>query len=149
MSGLMRKKRRRPELNLVPLIDVLVMLIFFAFVTMQFKQATTMNLTLPKVETAGKSELKDVLTISIAKDGAVDLNGKPASMETLEEIVKEVGRITKDITVVIRSDENTPLRFVTPGDGHLPQAGPEQDPAADALRRRLKRLLEAIKRFGS
>ena len=113
MSGLYQKRRKRPEMNLVPLIDVLVMLVFFAFVTMQFKQATTMNLTLPKVETAGKSELKDSLTISIAKEGTVDFNGAPASMETLEELVKKVGSVTKDITVVIRSDENTPLRFVT------------------------------------
>ena len=35
MSSLMKRRRRRPELNLVALIDVLVMLIFFAFVTMQ------------------------------------------------------------------------------------------------------------------
>ena len=111
--GLYRKHRKKPELNLVPLIDVLVMLIFFAFVTMQFKQATTMNLTLPKVETAGKSELKDSLTISIAKDGMVDVNGKPATMDNLQTIVASVSRVTKDITVVIRSDENTPLRFVT------------------------------------
>ena len=112
-SGLLRRKRRRPELNLVPLIDVLVMLIFFAFVTMQFKQASTMNLTLPKVETAGKSEIKDMLVISIAKEGTVDVNGKPASMETLDQLVKEIGGISKDVTVVIRSDENTPLRFIT------------------------------------
>ena len=112
-SGLYVKRRKRPELNLVPLIDVLVMLIFFAFVTMQFKQATTMNLTLPKVETAGKSELKDSLTISLSKEGTVDVNGKAASMDTLDAIVREIGRISKDVTVVIRSDENTPLRFVT------------------------------------
>lgn len=113
MAGLYIKKRKRPEMNLVPLIDVLVMLIFFAFVTMQFRTITTMNLTLPKVETAGKSELKESLTISITKDGAVDFNGKPATMETLAELVRQVGSVTKDITVVIRSDENTPLRFVT------------------------------------
>ena len=113
MSGLYVKKRKRPEMNLVPLIDVLVMLIFFAFVTMQFRTITTMNLTLPKVETAGKSELKESLTISIAKEGAVEFNGKPATMETLEQLVRQVGTVTKDITVVIRSDENTPLRFVT------------------------------------
>ena len=113
MSGIYRKKRKRPEMYLVPLIDVLVMLIFFAFVTMQFRAVTTMNLTLPKVETAGKSELKESLTISIAKEGTVDLNGKPATMETLEALVHEVGKISKDVTVVIRSDENTPLRFVT------------------------------------
>ena len=112
-SGLYVKHRKRPELNLVPLIDVLVMLIFFAFVTMQFKSATTMNLTLPKVETAGKSELKESLTISLSKEGAVDVNGRPATMDNLQELVQQIGRISKDITVVIRSDENTPLRFVT------------------------------------
>jgi biopolymer transport protein ExbD len=113
MSGLLLKRRRRPELNLLPLIDVLVMLVFFAFVTMQFRSVTTMNLTLPKVETAGKSELKESLTISITKEGTVDVNGHTASMETLDQLVKEVGQISKDVTVVIRSDENTPLRFVT------------------------------------
>lgn len=113
MSGLYRKRRKRPEMNLVPLIDVLVMLIFFAFVTMQFRTIATMNLTLPKVETAGKSELKESLTISLSKEGTVDVNGKPATMETLQEVVREIGRVSKEITVVIRSDENTPLRFVT------------------------------------
>jgi biopolymer transport protein ExbD len=113
MSGLYQKKRKRPEMNLVPLIDVLVMLIFFAFVTMQFRSITTMNLTLPKVETAGKSELKEALTISLAKEGTVDVNGKAATMETLQEVVRQIGAVSKDITVVIRSDENTPLRFVT------------------------------------
>jgi len=113
MSGLYQKKRKRPELNLVALIDVLVMLVFFSFVTMQFRTMATMNLTLPKVETAGKSELKESITISITKDGGVDVNGHAANMETLDQLVKELGRVSKDITVVIRSDENTPLRFVT------------------------------------
>ena len=49
MSSSLTRPRRRPELNLVPLIDVLVMLIFFAFVTMQFRAATTLNITLPKI----------------------------------------------------------------------------------------------------
>ena len=113
MSGIYQKRRKRPELNLVPLIDVLVMLIFFAFVTMQFKQATTMNLTLPKVETAGKSELKESLTISISKEGTVEVNGRPTTLAGLQDLVKQVGAISKDITVLIRSDENTPLRYVT------------------------------------
>lgn len=113
MSGLLIKRRRRPELNLLPLIDVLVMLVFFAFVTMQFRSMTTMNLTLPKVETAGKSEIKESLTISITKDGGVEVNGRQASFELLAQLVEEIGRVSKDITVVIRSDENTPLRYVT------------------------------------
>ncbi len=111
MSGLYQKKRKRPELNLVPLIDVLVMLIFFAFVTMQFRSITTMNLTLPKAETAGKSELKDSFTISISKEGKMEVNGKPATMQNLEQLAGEVGRVSKDITVLVRSDETAELRY--------------------------------------
>ena len=111
MSGLLRRKRRRPELNLVPLIDVLVMLIFFAFVTMQFRSITTMNLTLPKAETAGKSELKESFTISVSKEGKIEVNGKPATMETLEQLAKEIGRVSKDITVLVRSYETAELRY--------------------------------------
>lgn len=111
MSGLVSRKRRRPELNLVPLIDVLVMLIFFAFVTMQFRSITTMNLTLPKAETAGKSELKESFTISVSKEGKIEVNGKPATMENLEQLAAEVGRISKDITVLVRSDETAELRY--------------------------------------
>jgi biopolymer transport protein ExbD len=111
MSGLYVKKRKRPELNLVPLIDVLVMLIFFAFVTMQFRSVTTMNLTLPKAETAGKSELKESFTISVSKEGKMEVNGRPATMANLEQLADEIGRVSKDITVLVRSDETAELRY--------------------------------------
>lgn len=117
MSSLYQRRRKRPEMNLVPLIDVLVMLIFFAFVTMQFRSVATMNLTLPKVETAGKSELKDSITISITKEGGFTFQSgarsRQVTIEELEQVVHELGGISKDVTVLIRSDENTPLRHIT------------------------------------
>lgn len=111
MSGLYQKRRRRPEMNLVPLIDVLVMLIFFAFVTMQFRSITTMNLTLPKAETAGKSELKDSFTITVSKDGSIEVNGKPAKLQDLDRLATEIARLSKDVTVLVRSDESAELKY--------------------------------------
>lgn len=111
MSGLYQKKRKRPELNLVALIDVLVMLVFFSFVTMQFRTMSTMNLTLPKAETAGKSELKESFTISVSKEGKMEVNGKPATLENLDQLAAEIGRVSKDITVLVRSDETAELRY--------------------------------------
>ncbi|HKB92065.1 MAG TPA: biopolymer transporter ExbD [Opitutaceae bacterium] len=113
MSGLYQKRRARPEMNLVPLIDVLVMLIFFAFVTMQFRAATTLNVTLPKIETAGKSEFKGTITISIGKDGTLDFNGTPIKEDSLNAMVQAVRAKDKDVTVLIKADENVPLRLVT------------------------------------
>ncbi len=110
MSSLYQKRRKRPELNLVPLIDVLVMLIFFAFVTMQFKSATTLNITLPKVETAGKNEFKGTVTIGIDKDGSVSFNGKTVTDEQLLTLLEEVKKVDRDIPVLIKADETTQLK---------------------------------------
>jgi len=110
MSTLYRKRRKRPEMNLVPLIDVLVMLIFFAFVTMQFKSAATLNITLPKVETAGKNEFKGTVTIGIDKDGVISFNNKVVSDEQLLALLREVRNVDKDIPVLIKADETTQLK---------------------------------------
>ena len=110
MSGFYQKRRKRPELNLVPLIDVLVMLIFFAFVTMQFKSAATLNITLPKVETAGKNEFRGNVTISIDKDGKMTFNGKPVADDQIEGLLAEVHNVDKDIPVLIKADETTQLK---------------------------------------
>ncbi|MEY4940611.1 MAG: hypothetical protein RIQ93_2346 [Verrucomicrobiota bacterium] len=110
MSSLYQKRRRRPEMNLVALIDVLVMLIFFAFVTMQFKSAATLNITLPKVETAGKNEFKGTVTIGIDKDGSVSFNGKAVTDEQLLQLLEQVKNVDRDIPVLIKADETTQLK---------------------------------------
>jgi biopolymer transport protein ExbD len=113
MSLRSSRRRARPEMNLVALIDVLVMLIFFAFVTMQFKSASTLNITLPKVETAGKNEFRGNVTISIGKDGALTLYGKPVSDAELPGVLQQIKNVDKDIPVLIRSDEKATLDRLT------------------------------------
>jgi biopolymer transport protein ExbD len=113
MSSLLNRPRRRPELNLVPLIDVLVMLIFFAFVTMQFKSATTLNITLPKIETAGKNEFKGNITLAIDKDGTVSLNGKIVSDDELRGLLSQIHNVDEDIPVLIKADEVSQVKKLT------------------------------------
>jgi biopolymer transport protein ExbD len=111
--ALLTKRRRRPELNLVPLIDVLTMLIFFAFVTMQFKTVATLNITLPKVETAGKNEFKGTVTIAVDREGKMTFNGKPASELQLTSLLEAVRNIDRNIPVLIQADQDTPIKNVT------------------------------------
>jgi biopolymer transport protein ExbD len=116
MSGLYQKRRKRAELNLVPLIDVLVMLIFFSFVTMQFKSAVTMNITLPKFTSAGKNE--------IDKDGVISFNDKIIAPDQLLPLLKQVHDVDRDIPVLIHADKATQLQKVADvmnacGDAHL------------------------------
>src|SRR5688572_28716856 len=110
MNSIYQKRRKRPELNLVPLIDVLVMLVFFAFVTMQFKSATTLNITLPKVETAGKNEFKGTVTIGIDADGVLSFNGQVVTDAQLLTLLEQVKNVNRDIPVLIKADETTQLK---------------------------------------
>ena len=110
MSGLYQKRRKRPEMNLLPLIDVLVMMSFFAFVTMQFRAAATLNITLPKVETAGKNEFRGIVTVAINADGVLSVNGTVVNEAQLEDFLREVRNVDRDISVLIRADETTPLK---------------------------------------
>ena len=117
---------RRPELPLVPLIDVLVMLVFFTFATMQFREENggTLNLTLPKVETAGKNVFQSQVVIAVDKDdhvrvtitgnnGELVLDKREAAVDEIENVAAELAKVDKNITVLIRSDENVPLKSVT------------------------------------
>ena len=110
MSLTNRRARKRPELPLVPLIDVLVMLVLFAYVTMQARVGSTLNITLPKVDTAGKNDFKGTVTVAIDKDGTVSINGKNVTDEQLISLLKEVRNVDKDIPVLIKADETTQLK---------------------------------------
>lgn len=77
---------------------------------MQFKSAATLNITLPKVETAGKNEFKGTVTIGIDKDGSVSFNGKTVTDEQLLALLEQVKNVDRDIPVLIKADETTQLK---------------------------------------
>ncbi|MDR0902339.1 MAG: biopolymer transporter ExbD [Opitutaceae bacterium] len=113
-NGLRTQRRRRPELPLVPLIDVLVMLVLFAFVSMRFASTQTLNITLPKVDTAGKNQFgKTSVLIQITKGGEILFNTKPVTEHELPALLKQVKEVSRDVPVLISADENTPLKTVT------------------------------------
>lgn len=113
MSVLATRKRRKADINIVPLIDVLVVLIFFFLVSMQFRNLTVLNLTLPRVETAGQEEAPDRLEISIDAEGQFYFNGDPVELDVLTEQIRLYGQASPRMPVLIVADENSFLRHVT------------------------------------
>jgi biopolymer transport protein ExbD len=113
MSVIPKRRRRKAEINIVPLVDVLVVLIFFFLVSMQFRNLTLLNLTLPKIESAGKEEPTDSLQIGVDVDGQYYLNGQLISEEDLVEDVRTVAELSPETPVIIMADENSLLRKVT------------------------------------
>jgi biopolymer transport protein ExbD len=115
MNGLQPRRRRRPELNLVPLIDVLVILVFFSFVTMQFRSPGTLNITLPRVETAGTNAFEGTVILGIGKEGEITFATDKTSPRVIERealpgLLAQVREVSRDTPVLISADETTELR---------------------------------------
>lgn len=111
-SSLLTRKRPKPSINVIPLMDVLTILIFFFLVSMQFKEMTTLNLTLPTIESAGKNEFSDKIQISIDEEGAVYLETERVELAELKAVIASVSELSNDIPVVIRAHHLTPLQTV-------------------------------------
>ena len=112
-SDLIYRRRRRPTINIVPLVDVLTVLLFFFLVTMQFKQVSTLNITVPKIETAGKNEIEEQIVIAVSPKGEFYLNDRAVEKDVLATAMKLAGELTSDMPVLLIADEEVPLKFVT------------------------------------
>jgi len=110
---LIRRRRRPPAINIVPLVDVLTVLLFFFLVTMQFKQVSTLNITVPKIETAGENEIQEQIVIALSPEGEFYLNNRLVEKPQLEAAMKLAGELTPDMPVLLIADEEVPLKYVT------------------------------------
>ena len=80
---------------------------------MQFRNLTTLNLVLPKIETAGKNKNVEQLEIAIDAAGQFFLSGVPISKDELEFSLNLQGELNKEIPVLVMADEETYLKRVT------------------------------------
>lgn len=110
---LLLKKRRKTEINIVPLVDVLTVLIFFFLMTTQFRQDDVLNISVPEMRTAGQSRVQDNLIIAVTSDGRLFLNEQRISWEEMQDALRVAGSINPNQTILLVADEEAPLRHVT------------------------------------
>lgn len=106
-------RRRRSEINIVPLVDVLIVIIFFFLMTMQLREPRVMNITPPKVETSGENEARDPILIAINGAGEFFYNNEPVQQEELASLLALASGVSAEQSVLVIADEETPLKHVT------------------------------------
>ncbi len=108
-----KKRKRRLEVNIIPLVDVLTVLLFFFLVTMQFRNMNTLNITVPKIETAGQNEFTEPIIIAVDETDQIFLNNEPVTEEELATAMAIASEVNKEVTILMVADENTALKNVT------------------------------------
>jgi biopolymer transport protein ExbD len=111
--SLVSHRRRPPSINIVPLVDVLTVLLFFFMVTMQFKQVSALNITAPEIKTAGKNKVQEQIVIALSPDGDVYLNNQLVDRAQFKGAMQLAGEMTPDLPVLLVADENVSLKHLT------------------------------------
>jgi biopolymer transport protein ExbD len=101
------KKHEDLELNLVPLIDVLLVIIIFLVVSTTFSKFSELKINLPTAEANSPDKKPNVINVSITADGSYSVNDSPLPNKSLESIVaalKNSSKGEKEVPVIINAD---------------------------------------------
>ncbi|HVU37352.1 MAG TPA: biopolymer transporter ExbD [Opitutales bacterium] len=114
MALYVRRRRAPPTINIVPLVDVLVVLIFFFLMAMRFQDAQSLDITPPKMDTAGAADASQRLVVGVDKSGQYHVNDATLTPEQLRKVLADTAaKQGTGLNVLIFADQDTPLKDVT------------------------------------
>ena len=101
----------RAEINVTPLVDVvLVLLVIFMVVTPLLKQEAPVELPITKSSQAASDTRQ--LTLSLAADGSLALDGEALARDRLAERLDSIFQGRTDRTVFLAADKSLPYATV-------------------------------------
>jgi biopolymer transport protein ExbD len=100
---LVSDETEKPEINLAPFVDTIMILLIFFVVTANLYVETGVDVSKPKAQSARPMNQKSIL-IGITREGTVHIYGRQVSLERLKIIVEQETSKQPDISVVIIAD---------------------------------------------
>ncbi len=103
------------EINLVPLIDVILVLIIFFVVTATFDARSVLKLELPRATGEPASDTSKSLIVLVNADGRYFVDDREvlrSDVESLKATIAEVAGNDRDRPVMLRADARTPYQAV-------------------------------------
>lgn len=106
MSLVVSRQRRR-DINVVPLIDVMVVLVFFLLLSSRFEQARTLSITPPSAVSGATGSSAAAVVIGVDKEGRFYLEGRELSREALAKALLSHAQAKPADEVLIVADERS------------------------------------------
>lgn len=120
------RQSEEPELNLVPLIDVIFTLIIFFVLTTSFNQRSALKLQLPSAQSNAQTEPGERLTLLVDAEGKFfvgNMEVLKTDTATLKDAIAQVAGSRRDMPVLLRADARTPHQSVVTAMDALGQLG--------------------------
>lgn len=102
--------REELEINLVPMIDVMLVILIFLMITTTYSKYTELQINLPTANAEKQPERPNEVTVLVNAQGQYVINKSPVVFSSVEQLSAELRRASgalKDPVVVISADANT------------------------------------------
>lgn len=101
------RPKDEPEINLIPFIDVLLVVLIFLMLTTTYSKFTEMQLKLPVADTEASRDYPREVIVAVSADGRYMVNKQPVTgrgPEVLAEALVQAAKAGKDSVVIISAD---------------------------------------------
>ncbi len=101
------RKQDEPEINLIPFIDVLLVVLIFLMLSTTYSKFTEMQIKLPVADTEAQRDYPKELLVTVGSDGNYGVNRVAVpgrSVDNLAQALRDGARAGKDTVVVISAD---------------------------------------------
>lgn len=96
-----------PEINLIPLIDVLLVIIIFLMLTTTYAKFSGLEINLPTADASKQAEQPNEVAVAVTAAGQVLINKVPllaADVKTISEALRRAAGDAADPVIVINAD---------------------------------------------
>jgi biopolymer transport protein ExbD len=101
------KFRDEPEINLIPMIDVLLVILIFLMITTTYSRFADLKINLPEAEAQQSKSMPNTLDVAVDADGNYVVNRTLVSFADIagfSQTLKDAAGDREDPTVVISAD---------------------------------------------
>jgi biopolymer transport protein ExbD len=102
-------RREDPEINLIPMIDVLLVILIFLMVTTTYSKYAELQINLPTAEAEKQTDRPNEINITVSAAGQYTIDRKPVSFTSVGafgDAMRAAAAGLKDPIVVINADAN-------------------------------------------
>jgi len=100
-----RTPSAEPEINLIPFIDVLLVVLIFLMLTTSWSRLTEINMTLPLADAQKQKDRPQQIVLSVTAQGQYAVNKSPIEGTSVSSLASVLGPLaSKEAILVISAD---------------------------------------------
>ncbi len=104
-----KRPREEPEINLIPFIDVLLVVVIFLMLSTTYAKFTELQIKLPTADTQAQRDYPKEVVVAVSSDGRYVVNGAAVAGRSVEEValaMTDAAKVGKETVVIIHADAN-------------------------------------------